>query len=161
MLDLQAKEEKEIMIVNYLRTNRSWKFWNKAYLSEQDEKENFRKQLISSYNTIDKLQKDLEEKEQKYLKAYKENQDLHSNLIEERSYNSSRSSRGSVMLSSSDASFFTGYSGKNNDDSTPKYKANGNSAEDKVLSLKVKQLENQIKHIEEEKNSLEQELYSK
>lgn len=136
------------------------KILKKAYLSEQEEKENFRKQLISSYNTIDKLQKDLEEKEQRYLKTYKENQELHSNLIEERS-SSSRGHRGSVMLNSYDSALFTGYSGKSAEDGSSKQKLRANGEDENVLSLKVKQQENQIKHIEEEKNKLEQELYSK
>lgn len=137
------------------------KILKKAYLSEQEEKENFKKQLISSYNTIDKLQKDLEEKEQKYLKAYKENQDLHSNLIEERSFNSSRTHRGSMMINANNMDFFTGSSGRSNEDYSSSKKTNGQSSDENVLNLKVKQLENQIKHIEEEKEILGQELYSK
>ena len=65
------------------------------------------------------------------------------------------------MLSSNDVSYFTGYPGKTNDDVSPKKKTNGISSDENVLGLKVKQLENQIKHIEEEKADLEQELYSK
>lgn len=161
MICLQEEVRESQLKANCLHISKSSRFLNKAYLSEQVEKENFKKQLISSYNTIDKLQRDLEEKEQKYLKAYKENQELHSNLIEERSNYSSKTHRGSVMISANNMEFFTGSSGRSYDDYSPKKKSNGVSSDENVLTLKVNQLENQIKHIEEEKEILVQELYSK
>lgn len=44
------------------------KILKKAFIEEQTEKEAYKKQLVSSYNNINKLQTDLDEKEQKYLK---------------------------------------------------------------------------------------------
>ena len=98
------------------------------------------------------MQIDLEEKEKKYLKAYKENQDLHANLIEERaSAGTNKGHRGSILMNASDAQNFTGINSKLNEDSTSKKKTNGTVNVESVLNLKVNQLENQIKYIEEEK----------
>lgn len=136
------------------------KILKKAFLEEQEEKETFRKQLLSSYNTIDKLQKDLEEKEQKYLRTYKENQELHANLIEERS-SSGRGHRGSVISMSNAFPDLGGYKEKSYDDYSPKKNNNGSAADTEVLNLKVQQMEKQIKHLEDERENVEQELYSK
>ena len=43
------------------------KILKKAYIEEQTEKEAFKKQIHSLYNTNEKLQKDYNEMEQKYL----------------------------------------------------------------------------------------------
>lgn len=132
------------------------KILKKAYLEEQEEKESLQKQLVSSYNTIEKLQKDLEEKEQKYLRAYKENQDLHSKFIEERS-SSNRGYRNSMMAPSKDTQNYTSYV----PGGSPKKNGASSKNDDKVLELKVQQMEKQIKHMEETKERLEQELFAK
>ena len=95
------------------------------------------------------------------MKTYKENQDLHSNLIEERASNNSKGYRGSVLMSNTEAQHFTGMNSKGTDDAGKSKKTNGSSNDENVLTLKVNQLENQIKHITEEKLILEKELASK
>ena len=111
---------------------------------------------MSSCNSIDKLQKDLEDKEQAYLKAYEENQKLHSELIEERS-TSNRSYRGSVMVSSPNAEMFSGYAQKKYyDDQSPK--KNNIDIGEESSKLKVTQLEKQIEHLQKEKDKLEQDV---
>ena len=94
------------------------KILKKAYIKEQEEKQALSKQIISYNKAIEKLHKDLDEKEQEYLKAYKENQKLHSDLIEERA--GSNRHRGSVMVKSNDMEVLTGYPQRSRDDITPK-----------------------------------------
>jgi predicted nucleic acid-binding Zn-ribbon protein len=134
------------------------KILKNAYIEEQSEKEGLQKQLISSYNTIDKLQKDLDEKEQKYLKAYKENEELHSSLIEKRSYEG-RGHKGSVMVTSNNMQDLSGYKQKASDDFSPR--KNGSSADADVLKLKVSQLEKKIEEFKEQNDGLEQSIYDK
>lgn len=102
----------------------------------------------------------MEEKEQKYLRTYKENQELHANLIEERSA-SGRGHRGSVISTSNAFPDLGGYKEKTYDDYSPKKNKNGSAADSEVLNLKIQQMEKQIKHLEDERENVEQELYSK
>ena len=111
----QSSDASDSKIATY---KQKLKILKKAYIKEQEEKNALSKQIMSYNKVIEKLQKDLNEKEQEYLKAYKENQKLHSDLIEERA--GSNRHRGSVMVKSNDIEMFTGYPQRSRDDASPK-----------------------------------------
>ena len=100
---------------------------------------------------IEKLQNDIKDKEHEYMKAYKENQKLHSDLIEERS-NGRSHHRGSVMLKSGD--MLNSYL-----DDMPSKKSK--ELNDEASQLKINQLEKQIEFMRKDKDRLEQEVIQK
>ena len=100
---------------------------------------------------IEKLQNDIKDKEHEYMKAYKENQKLHSDLIEERS-NGRSNHRGSVMLKSGD--MLNSYL-----DDMPSKKSK--ELNDEASQLKINQLEKQIEFMRKDKDRLEQEVIQK
>lgn len=128
------------------------KILKKAFIEEQSEKEAYKKQLVSSYNNINKLQTDLDEKEQKYLKWYKENQELHDSLINARS---AGGRAASFSMKPGDFAEFQSNSG-----SDKQSHKNGNN-DSEVLQLKLNQLESKIKELDNDNEKLEQELYEK
>lgn len=148
--------EQEVPQVNPLETKlatykQKLKILKKAYIEEQTEKEAFKKQILSLCNTNEKLQKDLEEMEQKYLKWYRSNQELHDQIIQEKS--NATPSRGSLYWGSSAPS----------DASATKSPENGSSHTNnsEVQTLKINQLEKQIKHLEGKVDSKEMEVEEK
>jgi chromosome segregation ATPase len=128
------------------------KILKKAFIEEQNEKEAYKKQLVSSYTTIDKFQKDLDEKEQKYLRCYKENQELHDSLISARSAGGWAAGSSIKPNDSAESPGNTGVDGQS-------HKNGSNDSE--VLKLKLKQLESKITEMEEDHEKFEQKLYEK
>ena len=121
MADTRASLQGDSLESKLATYKQKLKILKNAYKQEKEEKENIQKQLVSSFKTIDNLQKDLEEKEQKYLRTYKENQELHTELIEERS-GGGRGHRGSVFVGhAGSAELVTGYKEKKyHEDYSPK-----------------------------------------
>ncbi|CAI2368937.1 unnamed protein product [Moneuplotes crassus] len=127
------------------------KILKKAYIEEQTAKEGFKKQILSLCNSNEKLQKDLEEMEVKYLKSYRSNQELHDQIIQEKTVSSGN--RGSLYWGSKP----TGESSpKKNSVESPTKEQNG-----EVLTLKINQLEKQIKYLEGKIEEKEHEVEEK
>lgn len=101
------------------------------------------------------MKHDMEEKEQEYLKIYKENQQLHSDLIEERSNGSRSGHRGSVSIKNWSESMSLGSIDRYKDDTSPKKIVI--DTENETNKLKVQQLEKQIEQKDKQIGKNEQE----
>lgn len=141
-----------------------FKLLKKAFIQEKEEKDNLQKRLVSSLNTIGMLKQDLDEKEQQYLRIYKENQELYTSLIEERS-SGKTGHRGSVFVGHKDPPTLMGSDKGGYDEYTPKKKSNGStltSADDsQVSNLKISKLEGEISQLKADKDRLENEVMQK